>query len=355
MTPISRSGSIKNLHPHTSPLAIAAALLSSTAMGLTPTTVQAAILAYEGFDYEPTTQENSLLNGLPGEAGLNGGTGWLPYKNEQPSATHFNTTGLSYRDDAGDRLLTSGRSGALTNAVGEHGSFRFINTANSEFTIPTIAAREPNLGDAGSQTQPGLGVDGTTLWLGFLMSVPGLEPQAWNEKYAGLSLFYDDYINGRGTGPFPTSGTNERLFLGAPFGQPDRPLNIGLDHPGAASPIFTATPFAGETTFLTARIDFGSGASDRVRLWVNPTLESDPSTTVTPDMDYLMPFELQFNRIGIFGNSPFTDPEAIEFDEIRVGTSFQDIAPTSVPEPALGGLAIALLPALFKWCRKQKG
>lgn len=95
------------------------------------------------------------------------------------------------------------------------------------------------------------------------------------------------------------------------------------------------------------RIDFGTGSSDRVRLWVNPTLDTDPTLNITPDIDYVMPFDFQFNRIGIFGNSPFDDPNLIEFDEIRLGTSFSDVAPRQVSEPALGVLLLICLPGLF--------
>ena len=52
---------------------------------------------------------------------------------------------------------------------------------------------------------------------------------------------------------------------------------------------------------------------------------------------------------GIFGNSPFDDPNLIEFDEIRFGTSFRYVAPrqVQVPEPALGFVLLICLPGLF--------
>ncbi len=314
---------------------------------------QGANFAYESFNYSPTSAEDSLLNGPINGVGLNGGIGWLPYKNEAPSATHFGTSGLSYTDNLGNRLLTSGRSGALTNNVGEHGSFRFINTSAVGFPIPTLPARDPNLGDPGSQTQPGLGVDNTTVWLSFLMRVPVTSREDWDGKYAGISLFYDDFINGQGTGPFPLSKTNERLFMGAPYGQSDRPLNFGIDHPGAPNPIFTNQTFSGNQGFFLARFDFGEGASDRVRIWLNPDLNTNPSSS-SADIDYVMPFDFQFNRIGIFGNSPFGGSNLIEFDEIRLGSSFDDVTPV-IPEPSFNLVGLFSLVSFMglKRCSKR--
>jgi hypothetical protein len=36
-------------------------------------------------------------------------------------------------------------------------------------------------------------------------------------------------LNGVGTSPFPPSRSNERLFIGSPHGQLDRPLNFGME------------------------------------------------------------------------------------------------------------------------------
>ena len=71
-------------------MAIATALLSFAATWFTPAATQASTFAYEGFAYESAAIEDSFLNGL------DGGIGWLPYKNESPSATHFATLDLSY-------------------------------------------------------------------------------------------------------------------------------------------------------------------------------------------------------------------------------------------------------------------
>ena len=61
--------------PRSLSLAIATALLSLINPWLTTTAVQASTFAYEGFDYEPEDRDNSLLNGLPGQSGLDGGLG----------------------------------------------------------------------------------------------------------------------------------------------------------------------------------------------------------------------------------------------------------------------------------------
>lgn len=99
-----------------------------------------------------------------------------------------------------------------------------------------------------------------------------------------------------------------------------------------------------DTTFLMVlRIDFNaSGANERLRLYVNPTLGTEP---LTAQVDGTTTSSFQLNRLDIAGGQTGGGNTVSKgwFDEIRFGTTFADVTP--VPEPAtwallsLGGIA----------------
>jgi hypothetical protein len=99
-----------------------------------------------------------------------------------------------------------------------------------------------------------------------------------------------------------------------------------------------------DTTFLMVlRIDFdASGTNERLRLYVNPTLGTEP---LTAQADGTTTSSFQLNKLDIAGGQTGGGNTVSKgwFDEIRFGTTFADVTP--VPEPAtwallsLGGIA----------------
>lgn len=142
--------------------------------------------------------------------------------------------------------------------------------------------------------------------------------------YAGVSLF-----NGTGT---------EALFIG----QPSTRTVWGLDQ--STGPQLSTVPVNGTIHLLVAQIQFGAGAGgmDHVNLYIDPTPGlSAPDVTASLSADTTR--SASFDRVRIQsgnGQAP------VNFDELRIGTTFASVVP-AVPEPAtLGLLALAGLVVL---------
>ncbi|MBW2422487.1 MAG: hypothetical protein JRH19_28445 [Deltaproteobacteria bacterium] len=97
--------------------------------------------------------------------------------------------------------------------------------------------------------------------------------------------------------------------------------------------------------FLVVRIDFTGGDED-VWLWVDPLLDSAPSTASADASGVAKSFEADkiFAHLESYGDAGF--------DEVRLGTSFVDVVPIgSVPDPdtlTLLGAGLVLLAAVSR-------
>lgn len=120
-------------------------------------------------------------------------------------------------------------------------------------------------------------------------------------------------------------------------------FNIGKIAAGGTTFGFDQTPTAvtitpGETYFIVTKID-ASGSY----FWVNPALIStEPAIGTADGTSANKPTGSEFKMFL----APYTDTFDVNYDEIRVGTTWCDVAPT-VPEPAMGLVAILAL-ALLK-------
>ncbi|MEN9676734.1 MAG: hypothetical protein RIS76_2630, partial [Verrucomicrobiota bacterium] len=257
-------------------IALGFALLSLPAIA----PLRAALISHDGFSYTP----NTILSGRAG------GTGW---QGAWVGAGTVVAPGLLRPG------LISGAS-RLRTAGSNLGVVRSITTT----------------GFAALRSGGRFGLDGTELWLSFLIrrdvGFPG-------NGYGGLSLF---------------NGNTEEIFIGMPTGATNwsfQQFDLGAA-PGnitsSAAPIVTD-----ETTLLVLRFQFGvSGTSDRVDLFVDPppgVIPSAPSATRTGA-------DLQFDRIRL-QSGPANAAAPVSMDEIRLGESFADVTPFG-PGPALAWL-----------------
>jgi hypothetical protein len=257
--------------------------------------VEAALLAYEGFDYA----EGSL-------AGQNGGSGW----GGAWSAGSVVPGSLSYGS-----LATTGNSGLISGSGGSVSAYR--NFA-AEYGAGTYYIS----------------------FVGQRLSTHG----TLDDNTVRASSFQIH----KG---FGTSG-DERLSAGkATTAAPNQKYNWALFSDGSgtlleesAEPI-TNLAFVLMEFVITDDIDGqGPGVStDEARMWINPSLNGPlgaPDVELTQaegnNHDYL------FGRVRIFSGNTSAQGLYADFaiDEIRLGTTLADVGVNAVPEPTAAILAM---------------
>ena len=173
-----------------------------------------------------------------------------------------------------------------------------------------------------------VGTPGTELWLGFLMRRDRDEP-----GWFGLQLR-------RQTAPGSSEGG--AYFIGEP-GSGAANGTWGVGQPvDDTSFVSSGVPFvANQTTFLVARIQF-TAANDPITLFVNPTPGVLPTGGVTYTGTNFQPFLEP--TVALSGANHLFDPAnptVFSFDELRVGSSYAEVAPI-MPEPSSALMLLAL-------------
>lgn len=219
---------------------------------------------------------------------------------------------------------TAGPVGTTTGGTGFTGGFVGQNPTD----VPTAVISPTGLtfGDlatsGGSLTSTGgtpafrtlatpINTDTGTLFTSFLAAAGG----ATRPEYAGLSFF----SGGLGT---------EELFLGQPFNAP----NFGFDVSGVANGAQTAAnaPVSTTPTFLVFRLDF-TEAGETISLFRNPT--PGGALPATPDATFAIPEGSFADTLTALRFASGNGSEPFIFDEVRLGSTFAQVAPL-VPEPA---------------------
>ncbi|MCX7722304.1 MAG: hypothetical protein N2379_04500, partial [Verrucomicrobiae bacterium] len=206
-----------------------------------------------------------------------------------------------------------------------------------------------------------------TTWISFLAIINPTVVTPWWDTNANTYAYY-----GRATSVQLFQGTaSERLTIGTASQNAEtdptlpndtwRLVNRGSAAYTKASTVpLTNIPPNSTANFVVVRIDHIAGdhatnAPDTAYMWLNPSLTSEPLTNA-PDVvvsyagtpgyerdywfDTLRLFAGNWNSVVGYG--------AADIDEIRVGTTYGDVAPL-VPEPAaailsvLGGLGLLVL------------
>jgi hypothetical protein len=270
---------------------------------------QAVVIAYEGFDYEPAPI-----------GAQNGGTGWTgDWVNDTGGTGEIRAGGMTYTDSMGNALVVSGNRAFVSGESSAAGQ---------------VGRALPQIGDDPE------GDGGVTTWWSFLgqrlapheMAEENVKRASSLQIHNTLAAPAERLAAGKGTtgpgGPLPDVRTEWSMLHSA----------------NAGNSVFTTKPIL-EKAFLVVRIDhFGAFADfatpDSAYLWVNPRLDAEPAIA-SADVQYLRddPLVLQdftFDRIRTFTGA--TNAVGLwaefDFDEIRLGTTYADVAPfTATPTP----------------------
>lgn len=274
-------------------------LVAASALLLPPVCSHAALLAYEGFDY-PT---NTTI------AGQNGGSLWTnTWASGTSQGLATNVAGnLGYTDANGRSLQASGGSLVVGNPGGTTAT-----TANPTRVI------NGNL-SGGTNTTAG---PGRTNWISFL--------------YQRLNFIPGPYFRQANLGLF--EGGTERGAVGAPNTSPTNyhvlslwgsgPHNNAMALQAASFPVTS-----GSTYFVLMKIvTDGATNNDAAYVWFNWTnllVEPDPSTATLTNN------EVNFSAVNTLrlqaGNANSSGSNAVfQADELRLGTTFADVAPSIV-------------------------
>jgi hypothetical protein len=286
------------------PGAAAIAGLSLLGSVCAPTVASGDLLIYEGFAYERRQGHAGAEISGEGIEGLNGGVGFASpwttsgnYNSGIPEgegdygsgSTYGNGLGarsgpLAYTDIFGNRLHTTG------------------NQVRTSFGFQSWEERD--------LAQP-IGHPGSTAWISFLAQAHG---RAGSSRYAFVEL---------------SNAGQSWLRLGNV--NPVSSGNWGVEvHASASSVRYfdagTAYPMDIPTMFL-ARMHFPSGPTGAIRLsvWLNPGNLRHENALLAPLCEFDLP-STTFNRLSVAGRY------STDFDEIRIGGSFEAVTPTQ-PAP----------------------
>ena len=91
----------------------------------------------------------------------------------------------------------------------------------------------------------------------------------------------------------------------------------------------------GDTVFVVLKYNFDSVNGDSASLFLNPTPgSSEPAAQLTVTGG--TPLTLNTGIKSFFVRNNSVEPDALLIDELRIGTTWEDVTPSSVPEPATG-------------------
>ncbi len=226
---------------------------------------------------------------------------------------------------------------------------RRIQRCARELVIPSLdrhPVTAPNsypsslAGTNAIRTLSPLGPNGSTFWLSFLLSFDGTLAQ----NTADVRL---DAMNGN-------------FYIGRPLGTQS---NWGVEDaaPGNAAPYSESSiPIvSGVPVFVALRIDLNAdpNANDTITVYFNPNVATTQGAS--PGVPGMVFNDLNFSSgnvtLALDGSafpSPLTTGFLANYDPIRGGTTYFDVAPAAVPEPATWSfmaMGLAFLGAMARW------
>jgi hypothetical protein len=271
--------------------------------------LQANIILYEGFDYAAVALVNQ-----------NGGTGFSgAWKSSGLGGDTVTYPGLEY---------TSGANSL--NVVGGYTTVTNTSTAGSYRDFSAVTAASDTV---------------TTYWISVIASTAGGPYDASGDE-ASLQFRNANNVELVSVGAFGSSA-NWRIRAKSATGS-----TTGFSDAGD-------TPSSLTQAYLVIRVDVDTSASaaDNIYLWVDPILGSEP--TIASAMASITgtnfwndgEFSVSRLRSGLI-NSGTADTKTLTFDELRLGTSFNDVSP--IPEPAEIAAIMGVLVAALGFLRRRR-
>lgn len=263
------------------------------------------LLVYEGFDYEAGVE----IHGESGGVGF-GDRKWEDNQDHAAERDHVGTGSLTYGS-----LTTTGNSLRQTSIA--------VNGSTDNRSINPIP-----------------GINGSTTWISFLLRSEGpVSPD--QPTHLGVRANPVSEAPFFGVVDNPDGQTVFAISSNTPFTKPDVFTNIAFE--------------AGQTYLIVASIawDTAPGASELVKLYINPPLGANPP--LSPDAfrdDLNIATNGNTNRIASLELASSGDGVAWIFDELRIGEAFSDVVPITVPEPAT---ILAIVGAMAIWGLRKRG
>jgi PEP-CTERM motif len=160
-----------------------------------------------------------------------------------------------------------------------------------------------------------------------------------NDGNRNLQLGYSEF-----TGVGSTDGAGHHMGISVHDSLGGGNINQDL----IGGPVFASD---GKTHLMVLRFDMSTTADDRIRAYLDPIGTIEPGSAAA-DIDD--PFFL-IDRMGVVTDFTFGDTQhASAMDEIRIGTTFADVANLQVPEPAtLSLLGLGGIGVILAMCRKH--
>jgi len=260
--------------------------------------------AYEGFDYPPTSPPAPLGNGnlwptSGGMQGLAGGFGWAQHWQEtapKVSVLIADVQANAWRASDMRKLRPLGYSDAQGQVLKSTGIQ--LRSAAGPLSA-TSRLLDVTAFPSAFSDEYGLGRDGAVLWISFLTQS----------------------FDGRGLGNFAyvQLGTDAAGFrLGKLAAVPSGNWSACGILDGAEMNVRWTDIPSGQPVFLVTRITFRTGGEE-AEIWIDPPLNKEPSTTGAT-LNVSLP-DFRWDQLSI--KSRYTT----DFDEIRIGGSFRDVAP----------------------------
>jgi hypothetical protein len=276
---------------HDKPMKKTTLTAAAAALCLLPASTLAQ-LVYEPFEY------TIGINQLSGKSGGTGFSGAWSAPDGGTTSPDIQALGLRYIDSSGKRLEATG-SAALVDGP---------STVYRNVPFNTIPAET------------------TTMYV----SMIGQRVAGNQSRFANLAFF---------------EGSTERFALGHPSNQ----NNWSATFSGTGSGTAASTVPATEKALLVMKVELNvnGGVNDRISIFVNPTLGSEPATpnaTFTSTANIINTFgQLTRIRLAAGGATSTTtlDTHAL-FDEIRIGVNWAEITPQGVAEPTVSVAAATL-------------
>lgn len=264
------------------------------------------------------------------------GTSAFALPDYDPFANATGSGGTSYA--IGSNLI------GQTNAAGQYWSQAGPGGTNTQPTIVAGDLSVPGLASAGGGAGVGFGGSGTsarfnlgstinsgTIYFSFAMQLTDLSALSTG------GIFWAGFNNSTGSQTSTPNTVGTRVVTrsaGAGL------FNIGLDKSSGSAASFQwfAQNFTtSDTIFLVGSYTFNTASTsdDLSQLWVNPNsstfgLGSAPTaslmSTAGTDLGSIASWVLFERNAG--------EPTGGEIDDLRIGTSWADVTPTTVPEPS---------------------